>query len=72
MTPGELCLLEQMVDRNGLHGVFDELAKICAEKADHIRTSYGDCPTGNRWDLCAGECAVVANTTYFILEGKKR
>ena len=42
--------LEAMVDRHGLSAILNQLANICGEKADHIRSSYDDKALAKCWD----------------------
>ena len=41
--------LEVMIDKSSLHEVLNALADICAEKADHIQSSYQDSVTAKPW-----------------------
>lgn len=41
--------LEQMIDRMGLSRVLFLMAEICAEKADHIETTWQDRPLSREW-----------------------
>lgn len=41
--------LEQDIDARGLDVVLADIARICWEKADHIRTSYNDRATSAAW-----------------------
>lgn len=42
--------LETMIDRLGLYEVLSMIEAICAEKADHIRSSYDDVALAAVWD----------------------
>lgn len=46
--------LEKLIDQYGLNAVLESIARICAEKADHIRSSYSDDDLAEVWDE-AGE-----------------
>ena len=41
--------LEAIIDKNSLHEVLNALADICAQKADHIQSSYQDKPLAKTW-----------------------
>lgn len=42
-------ILESMVDRVGLYETLSMLEAICAEKADHIVTTWNDRPLARVW-----------------------
>ncbi len=42
--------LEALVDRHGLSAVLNELANICAAKAEHIATNWQDASLAKAWD----------------------
>jgi len=48
--------LEALVDRHGAKAVLLDLAFICAEKADHIRSNWQDEVTAKAWDRAAKAC----------------
>ena len=49
MTKEEFDDLEVLIDHYQLNEVATAIAEICFEKADHIRTSYGNGDADN-WD----------------------
>jgi hypothetical protein len=42
--------LEDFIDRHGMKGVMDALARIADEKADHVRTNWQDEKTARTWE----------------------
>lgn len=42
--------LEEIIDAIGLKETFQAMAKICLEKADHIRSSYDDKTLAKSWE----------------------
>lgn len=50
MTENEKTDLEIMIDQHGLNAVIVAMAAICADKADHIRSSYDDRTLAKQWD----------------------
>ena len=42
-------LESEFVDKYGITRVLEMLAGICDEKADHIKTNYGDTILAGRW-----------------------
>lgn len=52
--------LELLIDAHGLQRVLESIAGTCAEKADHIRASYGDDVLARDWNAAGvriAECA---------------
>jgi hypothetical protein len=45
--------LETLVDRFGLKTVVDRLANVCWEKADHLRSNWGDKVLAKDWSCAA-------------------
>ena len=73
LTQAERVALEILIDNAGLSAVLETLSELCAEKADHIRESYGDATLARHWDTAAGtigcfvsDPAVVRVTHNFI------
>ncbi len=52
--------LEILIDAYGLGNVLSSIAGTCAEKADHIRASYGDDPLARSWNAAGVRIAEVA------------
>ena len=51
MTQDELvAALEPLVDRANLSDVLTALGRVCAEKAEHLRTNWQDTHTAWAWD----------------------
>lgn len=57
--------LEPLVDSNTLSGVLLSLARLCNEKAEHIRDNWQDKALADEWDRqakridsVAGRCAL--------------
>ena len=48
MTPEEQ--LERFIDSHSLKYVIEQIAYICQEKADHVRTSWQDQNLASTWD----------------------
>lgn len=46
----DLVTLEDIMDRSSLSAILDALAIICREKADHLRSEWGDPQTAKFWD----------------------
>jgi len=42
--------LEQLIDAHGLATVLDDLAIICAGKAEHVRSTYADNSLADLWE----------------------
>lgn len=55
-------MLEELIDAQGLASVLETIAGICAEKAQHIRTSYGDLTLSKTWDKAADRVQVCADS----------
>lgn len=49
LTSQELSDLEELIDSVGTHNLVAGIARICGEKADHIRVSYDDKELANDW-----------------------
>jgi len=45
-----LQLLEIQMDGRGIKGVLNDMAMIAEEKADHVRTQYGDDGLALAWE----------------------
>lgn len=61
LTQPERDALESLIDAAGLSPVLEALSEICAEKADHIESTYTDsAPLARRWREACGVigCAV--------------
>lgn len=48
--------LEALVDAHSVHAVLLDLAFICAEKADHIRSNWQDNVMARAWDKASKVC----------------
>ncbi len=48
-----ICELEVYIDKTSLSNVLDELADICNEKAEHIRTNWQDGLLAKEWEKAA-------------------
>jgi hypothetical protein len=61
LTPEQMLLLEQLIDKSTLADVLDSLAEIAHAKAQHIQENWQDVSLARTWD-CAGKriesCAV--------------
>lgn len=55
--------LEGLVDANGLSGVLDALAEICAAKAEHIETSWQDLDLSRDWLTMAQGLSTMAESS---------
>jgi hypothetical protein len=42
--------LEMLVDRIGMAGVLRMLADVCADKAEHVRSTWDDPAMARMWD----------------------
>jgi hypothetical protein len=51
--------LEALVDAHGVHAVLLDLAFICAEKADHVRSNWRDEITAKAWMKASKVCDVA-------------
>jgi len=52
--------LEILIDAYGLGNVLSSIAGTCAEKADHIRASYGDDTLARNWNAAGVRIAEVS------------
>ena len=50
MTNARMADLEELIDSHGLASVLNELAMICCEKAEHVRSIWQDEPLAAGWD----------------------
>ena len=51
----EITDLESLIDVCGLRNILHAMARVCQEKADHIRSSYDDKNTAAVWKKAARE-----------------
>ena len=56
--------LEQLVDSMGLAYVVHALEQVCYEKADHLRSNWGDVPAAKEWERDAKKLDTCANKLY--------
>lgn len=56
LTQEERVRLETLMDDAGLSPILEALSEICAEKAEHIRETYGDRALARRWDTA---CSII-------------
>lgn len=59
-TPAMIAL-EEMVDKVGVHNVLYALAKICFDKAEHVRANWQDRTTAGVWNLSGNMIDKFAN-----------
>ena len=57
-------VLESLIDKHSLAYVVEMLARICSEKADHIRASYDDALTARRWDNDSDKLSKLAGRVF--------
>jgi hypothetical protein len=62
MQTGDFMRLAQMIDRDGLAAVIRTLAKVCGEKALHLRAIRQDEVTAQLWERTATYLDQVADT----------
>ena len=53
MLPEDRQALELLVGRYGVAQVLGAIAKICSDKAEHIRQNWGDAELATQWDIVA-------------------
>ncbi len=53
LTDAELIDLEVMIDRRGISEVMCALVHIASEKAEHVRSNWGDQRLARDWDNLA-------------------
>lgn len=60
-TPEELqAQLEQLVDSWGLATICDVLAKVCVDKAEHLRVNWQDPTSARHWEAAQLDLDQVA------------
>ena len=52
--------LEALVDRHSVHAVLLDLAAVCFDKGDHLRSNWQDELTAKTWDRAAKICDKAA------------
>lgn len=52
---GKACTeaLEALIDKHGMQHVLSAVGSICSEKAEHLRSAWGDRYGGSCWDRAA-------------------
>jgi hypothetical protein len=64
MTQAELMeALEPLVDASCVGDVLLALARVCNEKAEHLRTNWQDAQTARHWDAVARQIDRLAAKT---------
>lgn len=59
--------IEALIDTYGLAAVLEACGEVASEKADHIRSNYGDKVTAAAWDRAAVRCeAQIARVEYLL------
>lgn len=46
-------LLEEIIDRQGLHAVLDMLGAVCGHKANHLASNWQDRSAARKWTQAA-------------------
>lgn len=54
-----MTVIEELIDREGLGRVLEEIASICAEKAEHIRSNWQDPRLAKHWAKAGDAVAKV-------------
>jgi hypothetical protein len=64
LTPEQMLLLEQLIDKSTLADVLDSLAEIAHAKAQHIQENWQDVSLARTWDSAGKRiesCAVSSH-----------
>ena len=67
LNESERVALETLIDNADLAAVLMALSEICAEKAEHVRTQWGDNLLARYWDTAAGEIGCTVATRAVML-----
>jgi hypothetical protein len=62
--------MERIIDRLGLHRALSLIETICAEKANHVRSSYNDPSGALRWNKAAIKVSSCAAKVDAIFHGE--
>ncbi len=60
MTKEDKDMIEQIIDRNGLHKTLLLIEDICFEKAEHVRTNWQDEVLSKMWEHAANQVNMSA------------